>query len=251
MKKIVVKIGGSTLGEHDTTIDDIIELHKQGTMPVVVHGGGKKITEWLDKLGIVTEFKDGLRVTDEHTLEVVIGILCGVVNKELVAAINSRGGKAIGLCGYDGNMILAEQMSQEIGYVGEVRKVNPAPIQAVIDAGYIPVIAPGGHDGTHMLNVNADTVAGEVALAIRADEMIFLTDVAGVMDSSGDLYKTLYKEEMGSLFDLEVISGGMIPKMFACLRALLFVDTARIIDGRQSHALMDVLNGKEMGTVIK
>jgi acetylglutamate kinase len=251
MKTIVIKIGGSTLGEHDTTIEDIVALQKKGMCPVVVHGGGKKITEWLDALGVATTFKNGLRVTDEQSLEVVVGVLCGIVNKELVSAINKAGGKAVGLSGFDGGMIEAETADEELGYVGEVKKVDAAPVRAVIEAGYIPVIAPGGHNGEHMLNVNADSIAGEVAVALKADEMIFLTDVEGVKDKSGTLFSTLHKEEMASLLDHNIISGGMIPKMYACVRSLLAVDEARVIDGRQEHALMDVVQGKNMGTVIK
>ena len=251
MKTIVIKIGGSTLGEHDTTLEDIIALHKQGMCPVVVHGGGKKITEWLDKLGVATIFKDGLRVTDAQSLEVVVAVLCGIVNKQLVSAINKLGGKAVGLSGFDGGMIKAEVSDKELGYVGDVKSVDPGPIKSIIDAGYIPVIAPGGHNGEHMLNVNADSVAGEIAVTIKADEIIFLTDVEGVCDKSGNLFSTLYKEEMGSLLDMEVISGGMIPKIHACLRSLMSVDEARVIDGRQPHALMEAINGKNIGTVIK
>jgi acetylglutamate kinase len=251
MKTIVVKIGGSTLGEHDTTIEDIVELQKKDMCPVVVHGGGKMVTEWMDKLNVATTFKDGLRVTDEHSLEVVVAVLCGIVNKELVSAINEAEGKAVGLSGFDGGMIQAEITDEELGYVGDVKSVDVAPIRSVIDAGYIPVIAPGGHNGEHMLNVNADSIAGEIAVAIRADEMIFLTDVEGVRDKSGTLFSTLLKEEIDSLLDMEVISGGMIPKIYACLRSLLSVDTARIVDGRQPHALIEVIDGKNMGTVIR
>ncbi|MFC1998321.1 acetylglutamate kinase [Chloroflexota bacterium] len=251
MKTIVIKIGGSTLGEHDTTLEDIVALQKNGMCPVVVHGGGKKITEWLDKLGVATTFKEGLRVTDEQALEVVVAVLCGIVNKQLVSAINKLGGKAVGLSGFDGGMIKAEVADEELGYVGDVKSIDAGPIKSIIDAGYIPVIAPGGHNGEHMLNVNADSVAGEIAVALKADEMIFLTDVEGVRDKSGNLFSTLYKEEMGSLMDMEIISGGMIPKIYACLRSLMSVDEARVIDGRQPHALMDVLDGKNIGTVIK
>jgi acetylglutamate kinase len=251
MKTIVIKIGGSTLGEHDTTIEDIVALQKKGMCPVVVHGGGKKITEWLDKVGVATTFKDGLRVTDEQSLEVVVAVLCGIVNKGLVSAINMAGGRAIGLSGFDGGMIAAEVANEELGYVGEIKSVDAVPIKSIIDNGYIPVIAPGGHNGEHMLNVNADAVAGEIAVAIKADEMIFLTDVEGVSDKSGTLFTTLHKEEIASLLDHNVISDGMIPKIYACLRSLLSVDEARIVNGRQSHALMGIVNGKDIGTVIK
>lgn len=258
MKPIVVKIGGSTLGSHDTTLEDLVALQKKGVLPVVVHGGANKVTEWLEKQGVSSKFVGGLRVTDEETLRVVIALLCGLVNKELVAAIISLGGKAIGLSGVDGGLIQGRIKSPEMGYVGEVIKVDLGPVKAILSAGYIPVIAPGGFkqpnedsDPVMLLNINGDVSAGEIAVALKADRLVFLTDVVGVCDASGRLLPRLSPVEARSLVASGTISGGMIPKVEACLRALSAVSTAQIIDGRKQHALMAVLEGKSMGTMIK
>ena len=141
-KPIVVKLGGATLGNHDTTLEDIVSLQQQGWSLVVVHGGGKMITDWLKKRGIATKFINGERVTDEATLEVVVSVLAGVVNKEIVADINALGGLAIGISGVDGAFIQGKIKHKELGYVGEVAKVNPAPLEALLKAGYVPVVAP-------------------------------------------------------------------------------------------------------------
>ena len=141
-KVIVIKLGGSTLGNHDTTLEDLVTLQQKGVLPVVVHGGGNEVTDWLGRLGISTRFVNGLRVTDAETLKVVTAILAGLVNKELVATIEALGGKAIGLCGIDGGLLQAEVKDIEMGYVGEIVRVNPEPLTAVLKAGFIPVIAP-------------------------------------------------------------------------------------------------------------
>lgn len=258
-KVIVVKIGGATLGSHDTTIEDIIELQKQGKSLVVVHGGGKLITSWLEKRGITTKFINGERVTDEATLEVVVSVLVGVVNKEIVADINAWGGMAIGISGVDGALIQGKVKDKELGYVGEVVKVNPAPLKALLKAGYIPVVAPIGINATDkvekapkVLNINADIVAGEIAVAIGAEKLIFLTDVVGVSDHSGNLLSRLSPDEAEALVASGTASGGMIPKIKACLRALSGASTACIIiDGRQRHALLGEIEGKGGGTTIQ
>ena len=256
-KVIVVKIGGATLGSHDTTIEDIVELQQQGKSLVVVHGGGKIITDWLEKRGISTRFVNGERVTDEATLEVVVSVLVGVVNKEIVADINSRGGMAIGISGVDGALIQGRIKDVELGYVGEVVKVNPAPLEALLKAGYIPVVAPvslnAGKPGKapKVLNINADAVAGEIAAAIGAERLIFLTDVVGICDQSGNLLPHLSPGEAEALLASGVASGGMIPKIKACLRALSGTSTTCIIDGRQPHALLDEIEGKGGGTKIQ
>ena len=256
-KVIVVKLGGSTLGKHDTTLKDLVTLQQRGVLPVVVHGGGNKVTHWLSRLGISTNFVRGLRVTDAETLKVVIAILAGLVNKELVAAIEASGGKAIGLSGIDGGLLETRVKDIEMGYVGEIVKVNLAPLKAVLEAGFIPVIAPLslqsppelGENG-FILNVNGDEVAGEIAAALGAERLIFLTDVAGIRNSSGELIKRVSTEEAKVLLDSGIASGGMIPKVEACLRALSTVPTARIIDGRVSHALIEELEGRGKGTTI-
>ena len=256
-KAIVIKLGGATLGSHDTTIEDIVSLQERGRSLVLVHGGGKVITGWLKKRGIKTRFINGERVTDEATLEVVVSVLVGVVNKEIVADINARGGLAIGISGVDGALIQGKIKSKELGYVGEVAKINPAPLEALLQAGYIPVVAPIAIDvkaekSPRVLNVNADIVAGEIAAAIGAEKLVFLTDVAGVADRSGNLLSRLSPGEAEALVASGTASGGMIPKITACLKALSAASAACIIvDGRQSHALIDDINGQSGGTTIK
>lgn len=256
-KAIVIKLGGAILGSHDTTIEDIVALQQQGRSLVIVHGGGKMITSWLEKRGIKTKFINGERVTDEATLEVVVSVLVGVVNKEIVADINARGGLAIGISGVDGGLIQGRFKNKELGFVGEVAKINPAPLEALLKAGYIPVVAPIAiadkvEKAPRVLNINADIVAGEIAVAIGAEKLVFLTDVAGVSDHSGNLLARLSPGEAEALLAAGTASGGMIPKITACLRALSGASTACIIvDGRQSHALLDDINGKGGGTTIK
>ena len=256
-KVIVVKIGGATLGSHDTTIEDIVALQQGGKSLVVVHGGGKLITDWLSRLGISTRFVQGERVTDRATLEVVTAVLGGLVNKEIVAAINSRGGQAIGISGVDGGLIQGKIKDVELGYTGEVVKVNISPLEALLQAGYVPVVSPLSlnasakqDDDSQMLNVNADLVAGEIAAAIGAEKLIFLTDVAGICDQSGKLLSKLSSGEAGALMASGVASGGMIPKIKACLRALASTSDTRIIDGRQPHALLGEVEGQGGGTTI-
>jgi acetylglutamate kinase len=258
-KVIVVKLGGATLGNHDTTLQDIVSLQKQGWSVVVVHGGGKMITKWLEQRGIATKFIDGERVTDEATLEVVVSVLAGVVNKEIVADINALGGLAVGISGVDGAFIQGKIKHRELGYMGEVVKVDPAPLKALLKAGYVPVVAPvslntgektPGERG--VLNINADVIAGEIAAAIGAEKLIFLTDVVGICDQKGKLVPKLSAKEAEALVASGTASGGMIPKVKACLKALSGVAKACIIiDGRQPHALLKEIEGKGGGTTIK
>ncbi len=256
-KVIVVKIGGATLGSRDTTIEDIVSLQQQGKLLVVVHGGGRLVTEWLAKRGISTRFVHGERVTDKATLEMVTAVLAGLANKEIVAAINSLGGRAIGISGVDGGLIQSRIEDIELGYVGVVVKVDTAPLEALLQAGYIPVISPLSlhsvdkpKDAPPILNINADPVAGEIAAAIGAERLIFLTDVAGIRDQSGKLLAELSASEAEALVASGVASGGMVPKVKACLRALAGTSTTRIIDGRQPHALLREMEGKGEGTTI-
>ena len=257
-KPIVIKIGGSTLGSHDTTLDDLVTLQKKGILPVVVHGGGNKITEWLKKMGVATTFVRGMRVTDAATLEVVIAVLAGLVNKELVAEIMSKGGKAIGLSGVDGGLIQAKVENPELGYVGQVVKVNAEPVKAVLSAGYIPVIAPGGlrlaggdSDPVTLLNINGDVVASEIAGALKAERLIFLTDVPGVRDGEGKFLPRLSAAEARKMIASGVIAGGMIPKVEACLNALSRVPSTQIIDGRSAGALLSAIENNTGGTKIE
>lgn len=239
---IVVKIGGSTLGNHDTTLEDLVELQKQGKSLVVVHGGAKVTSEWLARLGIPTSFVNGLRVTDAETLKVAAAALGGLVNKELVVGIQALGGKAVGLSGCDGSLLWASIKSPEMGYVGEIVAVDPTLLKLLLGAGYMPVVAPisfGSVEGKVMLlNVNGDTAAGEIAAALAAEKLVFLTDVDGIHDGSGKAIPSLNLAEARDMLASGVASGGMIPKIEASLRALATTKVARIIDGRISHALL-------------
>jgi acetylglutamate kinase len=240
-KVIVVKIGGSTLGTHDTTLEDLVELQQQGESLVVVHGGAKVTSEWLARLGIPTSFVKGLRVTDAETLKVVTAALSGLVNKELVVAIQSLGGKAISLSGCDGNLLRASVKSPELGYVGEIIGVDPTPLKLLLDAGYMPVVSPvsfGLIEGrTMLLNVNGDTAAGEIAAVLATEKLIFLTDVDGIHDESGKAVPNLNLAMAKDLLSSGAASGGMVPKIEASLRALTTTKVVRIIDGRAAHTL--------------
>ena len=254
---IVVKIGGSTLGSHDTTLEDIVALQREGWRPVVVHGGGATIGEWLDSLDTPTRFVRGLRVTDAESLRVVVAVLAGLINKELVAAIGALGGQAIGLSGADGGLIRVRQLDPELGYVGEIERVDSDMLVRLFDAGYLPVVAPLGllwkdqRLQSQILNINADTVAGEVAFALAARWLVFLTDVAGVSGSDGASLAHLSCQEATALIDQGTVSGGMIPKVEACLRACEGGTRTAVIDGRQPHALLAaVQRGRFVGTTI-
>ncbi len=242
-KLIVVKIGGSTLGQHDTTLEDLVELQKLKVPMAVVHGGGKKVTEWLSKQGASTQFVQGERVTDKVGLEVVTAVLAGVVNKDLVATINVLGGQAIGISGVDGALLQGEIKNPQLGYVGNLVKVNTGLLEDLLKAGYMPVISsislnqfekPGRNP--LLLNVNADSAAGEIALAMGAEKLVFLTDIAGVCDKSGNILSRLTAGEAEALTASGVVSGGMIPKIRAGIRALENCQVIRIIYGRKPHA---------------
>jgi len=251
---IVVKIGGSTLGNHDTTLEDLVQLQKKGISLVVVHGGAKVTSDWLVRLGISTSFIRGLRVTDAETLKVVAAVLGGLVNKELVVAIQALGGKAVGLSGSDGNLLWATIKSPELGYVGEIVAVEPTPLKLLLEAGYMPVIAPISFgsvgDKTMLLNVNGDAAAGEIAAALTAEKLVFLTDVDGIRDASDKVISRLNITEANALLNSEIASGGMIPKIEASLKALTTVPLARIIDGRIPHVLLKETENGVGGTSI-
>jgi acetylglutamate kinase len=257
MKDItVIKIGGSTFGSGDTTVEDLVALQKRGVPLVVVHGGGAMVTDWLKKQGVASRFVHGLRVTDAETLKVVVAILAGLANKELTAAIEQAGGRAIGLSGVDGGLLKAKATDPELGLVGDVTGVNAALLETVLKAGFIAVVAPvslnaGSKAGMDMiLNVNGDTAAGEIAAAIKADRLIFLTDVAGVRDKDGKSIARLSPAEGEALITSGVAAGGMEPKIRACVKALKAVKAARIIDGRQPHAILNEIDGKGQGTTV-
>lgn len=254
---VVIKIGGSTLGQHDTTLEDLVILKKRRMNVVVVHGGGKIITEWLTKQGAPTKFVQGERVTDKPGLEVVTAVLCGVVNKQLVSEIILLGGKAVGLSGVDGSLLEAKIKNIEQGYIGQVLKVNTGILNTLLEDGFIPVISSVSlntyekpSDAPSLLNVNADTAAGEIAAALNADKLIFLTDIEGICDKSGKVISKMNVEEAEASITSGVASGGMIPKIRAGIRALESVGETRIIDGRQPHALLNELEKKSGGTTI-
>jgi acetylglutamate kinase len=249
---IVVKIGGSTLGTHDTTLEDLVELQQHGESLIVVHGGAKVTSEWLARLGIPTSFVNGLRVTDAETLKVVTAALSGLVNKELVVAIQALGGKSVSLSGCDGNLLWASIKGPELGYVGKIMAVDPTLLKLLLDADYIPVVAPisfGSVEGrTTLLNINGDTAAGEIAAALAAEKLMFLTDVDGIHNESGKAIPSLNLAEAKDILSSGVASGGMVPKIEASIRALTTTKVVRIIDGRASHALLDDIAGQAQKT---
>jgi acetylglutamate kinase len=222
---------------------------------VVVHGGGKVISEWMERQGVRPRFIRGLRVTDEASMQIVVAVLTGVVNKSIVASVLSIGGRAIGLSGVDGGILQAEVMDPEMGRVGRVVEVNPVPMRVVVQAGFIPVIAPvavfsaqATDSSGSMLNVNADTAAGEIAAALEAERLVVLTDVEGVLDSSRRRIPRLTKRQAEGLMRSRVVDGGMVPKLEACITALGKVREAHIVDGRKPGALQEVLAGEALGT---
>jgi acetylglutamate kinase len=251
---LVVKIGGSTLGAHDTTLHDLVTLQQRGVPTVVVHGGGPVVTKWLKVHGAGTTFVRGLRVTDPDSLDVVVAVLAGLVNKQLTAAINALGGRAAGVSGADGPTIVAEVAEPEYGRVGAVREVRTDLLTRLLDGGFQPVVSSVGFDGaatgpdSALLNINADTVAGEVAAALGASRMVFLTDVPGVKGADGEVRARLTAAETRSLIEAGTIDGGMIPKVEACLRAAAAGADAAIVDGREPHALLATLDGADTGT---
>lgn len=255
-KPLVVKIGGSTFGSADTTIEDLVTLQKRGVSLVVVHGGANTVSDWLGRLGMKTTFIRGLRVTDKETLKVVTAILAGLVNKELVSAVWRLGGRAVGLSGVDGGLIVARNKTPDLGYTGEELDVDVELLNTLLGCGYMPIIAPvslgslGWDKETNILNVNGDTVAAEIAVALKAERVIFLTDVPGVYDGSRRLLKSLSPEGARALIDSGVVAGGMAAKIEACLVALSGVPAARIIDGTSPHALLKEVDGKGDGTTI-
>lgn len=250
-RPIVVKIGGSTLGAEDTTLDDVVALHQAGERVAVVHGGGAMITDWLTRLDVPSEFVDGLRSTSAEAMEVVVAVLRGVINTQLVAAIVQRGGRAVGLSGVDGGVVRAERYDPRLGYVGRVTSVDGAFLGALMEAGAIPVIAPVGLEAPEQpLNINADTVAGEVARAVGARQLVFLTDVDGLLDGDGALIPALDAERAEALRAAGTLSGGMIPKVEACFRAAEAGAVAHMVNGRTGGTLRRVAGGEAIGTRI-
>jgi acetylglutamate kinase len=265
---IVVKYGGHAMGDESHERDfarDMVLLEQSGVNPVVVHGGGPQIGAMLAKLGIQSRFSGGLRVTDKATVEIVEMVLAGSINKQLVGAINAQGGRAVGLCGKDGNMVTARKVTRapsrgddiddyvDLGFVGEPDKVDTMVLEQILGRDLIPVLAPvaAGADG-QTYNVNADTFAGAVAGALEAKRLIFLTDVPGVLDKDKNLIKELRIDDVRGLIADGTISGGMIPKVETCIFALeRGVEGVVILDGKVPHAvLIELLTDHGAGTLI-
>ncbi|MUG99938.1 acetylglutamate kinase [Scytonema sp. UIC 10036] len=259
-RTIVVKYGGAAMKDSnlkDKVIRDIVFLSCVGLRPILVHGGGPEINSWLDKLGIEPQFRNGLRVTDAPTMDVVEMVLVGRVNKEIVALINQAGGSAVGLCGKDGNLIKARPQGDEgIGFVGEVNNVNIKILETLVNNGYIPVVSSVAADEIGQpYNINADTVAGEIAAALGAEKLILLTDTRGILKDYKDpstLIPQVDIQEARELIATGVVSGGMIPKVNCCVRSLAQgVKAAHIIDGRIPHSLLlEIFTDVGIGTMI-
>ncbi len=265
---VVIKIGGHAMGD-DAAMEqfarDVVLLKQCNVNPVVVHGGGPMINEMLRRLGIVSEFVDGKRVTDEATVEVVEMVLAGRINKRIVQAINSAGGRAVGLSGKDANLMICERdlatvlrdgvaHTIDLGFVGRPVEVNPDVLRTFLASAFIPVVAPiGAGRGGETFNINGDTAAGAIAAAMRADRLLLLTDVAGVKDASGAVRTQLSSKEVRDMTAAGVIAGGMIPKTETALAALEGgVRAAVILDGRAPHAvLLELFTAHGAGTLIR
>ncbi|MGB3138819.1 MAG: acetylglutamate kinase [Nodosilinea sp.] len=259
-RTVVVKYGGAAMKDGRLKADvvrDIVFMACVGIRPVVVHGGGPEINIWLGKLGIEPQFKDGLRVTDAPTMDVVEMVLVGRVNKGLVSLINQAGGKAVGLCGVDGNLITARPQGAEgVGFVGEVSGIDSGLLKSLVEAGYIPIVSSVASDATgQAYNINADTVAGEIAAALGAEKLILLTDTKGILEDYKDPSTLLPKldiQQARRLIDTGVVAGGMIPKVNCCVRSLAQgVGAAHILDGRVPHALLlEIFSDLGIGSMI-
>ncbi|MEN9214265.1 MAG: acetylglutamate kinase [Gloeomargarita sp. DG02_4_bins_56] len=259
-RTVVIKYGGAAMREESLkqqVISDVVFMSCVGLRPILVHGGGPEINTWLDKLGIAPQFKNGLRVTDAATMDVVEMVLVGRVNKEIVRLINQAGGKAVGIAGTDGNLIQARpEGSDDIGFVGEVKSVETHLLETLIQAGYIPVVSSVAADETgQAYNINADTVAGELAAALGAEKLILLTDTAGILHNPKDvstLYHFLNIQQARQLVEQGIISGGMIPKVNCCVRSLAQgVKAAHILDGRLPHSLLlEIFTDTGIGSMI-
>lgn len=264
-KTIVIKYGGSAMKEErlrQTFAQDVVLMSFVGLHPVVVHGGGPQIGEILNRLGKSSRFVRGMRVTDAETMEVVEMVLSGKLNKDLVRLINHHGGKAVGLSGKDGDLIRARKLLLDepgedgivdMGYVGEIVSVQPAVIETLDRSQYIPVVAPiGVGEQGETYNINADLVASRLAVALRADKLILLTDVRGILDPTGELISSIGLGELEGLVRRKVVSGGMIPKVQCCAEAIRGgVRKAHIVDGRVEHSvLLEVFTDGGVGTEI-
>ena len=267
---IVIKYGGNAMADSDLVesfCNDIVFLKQSGLKPVIVHGGGPQIGSMLERLGIKTKFESGMRITDEDTLEVVEMVLAGRINKNIASKINSSGGKAVGISGKDGSMIVAEKLTKQngsnesniekiidLGYVGFPKKINNTVIETLIKGDFIPIIAPLGIgvDGK-TYNINADTAAGAIASSLKSKRLLILTDVEGVIDSNNNLLEEVNGKKIDEMIESGEVSGGMIPKLNTCLDSVNNgVDAAVIVDGRVKHAvLLELFTDHGAGTLVR
>ena len=260
---VVVKYGGNALAgasEADALslfAEDIVLMRQVGMRPVVVHGGGPQISDLMQRLGKTTEFRNGLRVTDKETVDIARMVLIGQVNPQLVAAINVHGALAVGVSGEDGGLIHAVQRDPELGFVGDVDHINPTILQALLDDGFVPVVATVGTDGAgQAYNINADTVAGAIAEALGAEKLVYLTDIEGlrrVVDDPASLIRQTTPDELDALMADGTIAGGMIPKVESCVHAVRHgVRRSHILDGRIPHVLLlEIFTDEGIGTMVR
>jgi|TARA_B110000444_G_scaffold134022_1_gene125878 acetylglutamate kinase len=258
-KIVVVKYGGNAMADDNVSMhfaEDIVLMKQVGLLPVVVHGGGPQIGDLMEKLGKKSEFRDGLRVTDAETLDIARMVLVGKVNRDIVGAINVHGPHAVGVSGEDGGLITAAARNPELGFVGDVSSINPTLLVKLLSEGLIPVMSTIGADATgQAYNINADTVAGAVAEALKAEKIVYLTDVAGLYEDFGDetsLIRRATISELQEKIDSGLLSGGMIPKIEACVRAVRNgVSSAHLLDGRVPHvSLLELFTDLGIGTMI-
>ena len=259
-KIIVVKYGGNAMINEELKHDvmrDMVLMNLIGVKVVLVHGGGPEISEMLKRVGKKSEFVDGLRVTDEETSEIVQMVLAGKINKSLVAKLDMLGGKAMGISGMDGGLIAAKMLDERLGYVGEIERINPEPLNDLLEKGYIPVVSTIGCDETgHVYNINADTAAAEIASALHAESLISMTDTIGLLRDPSDPTSLIRRIDLEGVERLKaegIISGGMIPKVDCCTRAVRGgVRKVFIIDGRVPHALLiETLTNEGAGTMFR
>ena len=260
-KTIVVKYGGNAMISDElrqAVMSDIILLNLVGIRVVAVHGGGPEISAMLKMIGHESKFVDGLRYTDVTTMDIVQAVLCGKVNKDLVSQLNRLGGRAVGLCGMDGQLFQAEQMDEKYGLVGQITGVNPEPVKNALEHGYIPIVSTvaQGVDSDTAYNINADTAAAKLAEALGAEKLILLTDVRGLLRDPKDestLIHVVRTQEVPALVEAGIISGGMIPKMQCCVDAIHGgVERVHILDGRIPHSiLIELLSDEGIGTMMK